>query len=335
MKTVIFPEAQRIEIDEQPAPECGRDEVVVRVARVGLCGTDLHIHRGEYLSHFPLIPGHEFTGTVAQVGREVKGLREGDRVAVDPNLDCLHCAFCRRQQNNQCRNWQGVGITRPGAFAEWVAVPARVAYKVPETISDAAAAFIEPLSCVVHAINRLKVDVGEDVLIFGTGPMGLLLVQMLRGRGGAKVVAVDQQPDRLRLAESMGATQTVHAQGQYEEALRDIAPDGFPVVVDATGVPAVIERALGFLRPYGRYLQFGVAPNHATVSIRPYDLFKNDWTMLGTFALCYTFEQAIALLEGGGVRVEPLVSDTLPLERFQEGFDRFARGETLRVHYTP
>lgn len=335
MRAVTFPAANSIEMKDLPDPTCARDEVIVKVRRAGLCGTDVHILRNEYLSRFPLVPGHEFVGDVVDVGSDVNWLRTGDRVAVDPNIDCGHCDFCRRLQNNQCTNWQGVGITRQGAFAEYVAAPARLAYKVPDLIDDASAAFIEPLSCVVHALDRLRIDSGDDVLLFGTGPIGLVLMQMLRHRGASRVVVVEKQSSRLELAEELGASHTLLADASTSASLRELAPDGFSIVVDATGVPAVIEQALNYLRPYGRYLQFGVAPRGKTVPIEPFKLFKNDWTILGSFALCYTFEPAIALLASGVVDVKPLISHTLPLEQFQEGFDAFARGESLKVQYVP
>jgi len=332
---VIFPSAGRIAVQDVPEPKCGDDEVIVRVARAGLCGTDVHIFHNEYLSKFPLVPGHEFCGTVVEVGRNVDFIKTGRRVAVDPNIDCGHCEFCRRQQNNQCLNWQGVGITRAGAFAEYVAAPARLAYCVPDAINDAAAAFIEPLSCVIHAMSRLPMDAGDDVLLFGAGPIGLLLMQVLKSRGAARVVVVDKQAHRLALATQLGATHTVAASAKSSEELRALSPNGFAIVADATGVPAVIERAFDHLRPYGRFLQFGVAPKDAKVSIEPFRIFKNDWTIIGSFALCYTFEPAIALLASGTIDVASLVSHTLPLDRFEEGFNAFAEGRSLKVQFEP
>jgi len=335
MRAVTFPAPEQIVVADVPEPVCGPDEVIVRVARAGLCGTDVHISRNEYLSKFPLVPGHEFCGEVVEVGRDVTYLKTGTRVAVDPNIDCGRCAFCRRRQNNQCSNWQGVGITRSGGFAEYVAAPARLAYVVPDSIDDAQAAFIEPLSCAVHAMNRLSFDAGDDVLLFGTGPIGLVLMQLLKHRGASRVVVVEKHAHRLELAKKLGATHTILAGADQADMLRELAPDGFPIVADATGVPAVIGKALDHLRPYGKYLQFGVAPRGATVPIEPFKLFKNDWTILGSFALCYTFDPAIALLASGAIDVKPLVSHTLPLDRFQEGFDAFVRGESLKVQYTP
>jgi 2-desacetyl-2-hydroxyethyl bacteriochlorophyllide A dehydrogenase len=334
MQAVIFPQAETIAVERMPDPSCARDEVVVQVSRCGICGTDVHIYRNEYMSDFPLIPGHEFGGVVVEVGSDVSDVRVGDRVAVDPNLYCGHCDFCRNEQANHCLNWQGVGVTRSGGFAEYVNVPARACYHLPEGMSDLQAAFIEPLACVVHAMKRFRILPGESLLILGGGPMGMLLLQALRHNGAAEVVVVEKQPARMQLARDLGASVVVPVGPDQDAQLKEIAPRGFGVVVDATGIPAVIEHAFTYLRPRGQYLQFGVAPNHAKVQISPYDIFKNDWTILGSFALCYTFLPAIALLSSGVVKVEALVSDTASLANFDDVFHRFAAGQTMKVHVT-
>ncbi len=334
MQAVIFPQAETIAVERMPDPTCARDEVVVQVSRCGICGTDVHIYRNEYMSDFPLVPGHEFGGVVVEAGSDVTDVRVGDRVAVDPNLYCGHCDFCRNEQANHCLNWQGVGVTRSGGFAEYVNVPARACYHLPEGMSDLQAAFIEPLACVVHAMKRFRILPGESLLILGGGPMGMLLLQALRHNGAAQVVVVEKQPARMQLARDLGASVVVPVSPDQDAQLKEIAPRGFGVVVDATGIPAVIEHAFTYLRPRGQYLQFGVAPNHAKVQISPYDIFKNDWTILGSFALCYTFLPAIALLSSGVVKVESLVSDTAPMANFSDVFHRFAAGQTMKVHVT-
>jgi 2-desacetyl-2-hydroxyethyl bacteriochlorophyllide A dehydrogenase len=337
MRAVVFPRPNAVEVRDVDQPTCGPREVVLRVGRAGICGTDLHIHRNEYMAALPLIPGHEFVGRVEQVGAEVSWPTVGDRVVADPNLYCNVCDHCRRRMHNHCLHWQGVGITRGGAFAEAVSVPAAACYAVPDDMDDAAAAFVEPVSCVVYAMRRLTLEPGENVLIFGAGPMGLLLVQALRHRGAGRVVVVEPQPSRRKLAETWGAI-TLNADQAMEQRLRQLGrgPGGmFDVVVDATGVPAVIEASLRWLGPRGRFLQFGVAPNTAGIRIEPFALFKNDWTLLGSFALCYDFDAAIAWLREGVVDVRPLVSDVVSLEAFPEALRRFAAGETLKVHVKP
>lgn len=335
MQAVVFPVAETVRVEQVPDPAPERDEVIIRVAASGLCGTDLHIYHNEYMSDFPVIPGHEFAGVVAEVGKEVTDFRPGDRVTADPNLYCGHCYFCRNEQANHCLNWQGVGITRQGSFAEYVPVPARACYHVPDSLTDAQSAFIEPVSCVIHALRRLRVWPGDEVLIFGAGPMGLLLVQALRHSGASQVVAVEKQSDRLALAGQLGATATVEAGPDQADALRELAPYGFAIVVDATGVPAVIQQAFNYLKPRGQFLQFGVAPKGATIRLNPYDIFQHDWTIIGSFALCYTFQPAIAWLAGGVVDVKPLISHTLSLADFPTALQEFAGGRTMKVHLRP
>lgn len=335
MQAIIFPTAESIAVEQVSDPACGPEEVIVQVATAGICGTDVHIYRNEYMSDFPLIPGHEFVGRVVEVGKEVTDFRVGDRVAVDPNLYCGRCYFCRNQQANHCLNWEGVGITRSGGFAQYVAAPSKACYRVPDSLSDGEGAFIEPLACVVHALSRFRVWPGAEVLIFGAGPMGLLLVQALRFSGASQAVVVEKQLDRLALASQLGATATVAAGPDQTETLKALAPYGFAVVIDATGVPAVIEQAFKFLKPRGQYLQFGVTPMEASITLRPYDVFRHDWSIIGSFALCYTFEPAIAWLANGVINVKPLISHTVPLADFSEVFHQFAAGKTLKVHLQP
>lgn len=332
MKAVIFPAAEEIEIKDVSDPQCADDELVIRVANSGICGTDIHIYRNEYMSDFPLIPGHEFCGQVVDVGKQVTGFAIGDRVTADPNLYCGHCDFCRNEQANHCVNWQGIGITRSGGFAEYVNVPAKAVYHLPESLTNKQAAFIEPLACVVWALKRMPVHPASRILIIGSGPMGVLLLQALRHNGASQITVVDKQAARLALAAKMGATQTVTADEHQNEHLRDLAPYGYDIVIDATGIPAVIENAFQHLKVRGQFLQFGVTPMNAKIQISPYDIFHKDWTIFGSFALCYTFLPAIAWLENKVIDIDPLVSHQLPLTDFAEGFHKFMAGETLKVH---
>ena len=202
-------------------------------------------------------------------------------------------------------------------------------------MTDVQAAFVEPVSCVVNAMKRLRVYPADDVLIFGAGPMGLLLLQVLRHSGASRVVVVEKQPERLELARQLGATAAVTVGPDQAGALKELAPYGFSIVIDATGIPSVIEQAFNYLAPRGQYLQFGVTPNNATIRVSPYDIFHKDWTIIGSFAVCYTFQQAIAWLANGVVDVKPLISHSLPLNDFIRGFESFAAGQTLKVQLLP
>lgn len=334
MKAVVFPNARQIEIQQIADPQCAPDEVIISVTSCGICGTDLHIYRDEYMSEFPLVPGHEFHGTVVEVGKEVQYLKVGDRVTADPNLYCGKCSRCRNEQSNQCLNLQAVGVTRNGAFAEYVNVPERACYPIPDSMTAQQATFVEPLACVVYALRRMRVYPADRVLIIGAGPMGLLLVQALRHNGASLITVMEKQKHRLEMAKQMGANAIVEAGTDQTEHLRDLSPDGFDVVIDATGIPAVIQNAFNYLKPRGQFLQFGVAPIGGKIEIEPYAIFRNDWTIIGSFALCYTFEPSIDWLANGVIDVNPLVSHVVPLDQFAEVFEMFGKGETLKVHLT-
>ena len=331
MQAVVIPEAESLTIERVPDPTCKPDEVVVQVAACGMCGTDLHIYKGEYMADYPMIPGHEFGGTIVEVGRDVSYLKVGDRVTADPNVFCGYCDFCRNEQANHCLNWRGVGVTRSGAFAEYIPVPARNCFLVPDSLTDSQAAFIEPVACVAYALRRLRVWPASQVLIFGAGPMGLLLLQALRHSGASQVVVVEKQPARSALAQQLGAAGTISAGPGQTQALHELAPYGFDIVIDATGVPKVIERAFDYLKPRGQFLQFGVTPTDAAVQINPYKFFKNDWILLGSYATCYSFQPAIAWLANGVIDTSPLVSHSVPMADFAATFDQFAQGKTLKV----
>ncbi|MFZ4815651.1 MAG: zinc-dependent alcohol dehydrogenase family protein [Phototrophicaceae bacterium] len=332
MKAIVFDQAESLQVASVADPTCAPNEVIIRVANSGICGTDIHIYRNEYLSKFPLVPGHEFSGEVIEVGKDVQDFTVGQRVTADPNLYCGHCDFCRNEQANHCANWQGIGITRNGGFAEYVNVPAKAVYALPDSLTNAQAAFIEPLACVVWALKRLRVYPANSVLLFGSGPMGILLLQALRHNGAGQVTVVDKQLNRLHLAEQFGASQTVVASPDQTRQLQALAPHGYDIVIDATGVPAVIEGAFQHLKVRGQFLQFGVTPNNAKIQVSPYDIFHKDWTIIGSFALCYTFLPAIEWLANGVINVKPLVSHEIPLNDFATGFQQFMAGETLKVH---
>ena len=332
MRAVVFPDSKQIEIQQVDDPGCGDDDVVVEVTSCGICGTDLHIYNAEYMSEFPLIPGHEFHGKVAEIGKNVTQYKVGDRVTVDPNLYCGKCSRCRNEQSNQCLNLEVVGVTRSGGFAEYVTVPERACYPIPDSLTDKQAAFIEPLACVVYALRRMRVYPGDKVLIIGAGPMGLLLVQALRHSSASLITVLEKQAHRLELAKGMGANSIVLADKAQDENLKAIAPEGYDVVIDATGVPAVIQNAFGYLKPRGQFLQFGVAPMGAKIEIEPYAIFRYDWQIIGSFALCYTFQPSIDWLANGVIDVNPLVSHSVPMGSFAEHFEMFGNGETLKVH---
>lgn len=301
-------------------PEPGPDDVVIRVAAAGICGTDIHIFQGEYEAIYPLIPGHEFSGEVAAVGANVSRFRVGDRVTADPNIPCNRCSNCQRNEPNQCKNLKAVGVTRDGAFAQYVVVHEGNVFPIGD-ISYKAAALIEPLACVVWGLKQVEVQPGDSVLVFGAGPMGCLLAQAVKASGASRVVVTDTVPSRLEMAASLGATHVLPADAKLESNLQALEADGFDIVADASGVPAVIEGLMNHARSRGKIWVFGVAPRGSKVNIDPYEVFRRDLKIIGSFAVNRTFPQAIAMIQNKALEVEPLVSHQLDLDEFSRGFD--------------
>ncbi|AGA58848.1 theronine dehydrogenase-like Zn-dependent dehydrogenase [Thermobacillus composti KWC4] len=327
MKALVIEKPNHAVIKEVPYPEPGPGELAVKVERVGICGTDFHIFAGTFLSPYPLIPGHEFSGVVDKVGEGVEGFVPGDRVTADPTLLCGECEYCLTRRGNQCLKWGALGDTTDGAMAEYVKLPARNAVKIPDTMSFAEAAFVEPVACVVHGMNRLDLKMGDRVILFGAGAMGLQLVQAIAAAGASELVVVDVSPNKLQLALGLGATRGVLS----GELKPEDFPRGFDAVVDATGVPAVIERALGFLGPAGKFLQFGVAPQNAEIRINPFKLYHKDWTLIGSMAINHTFLPAFRWVKEKRIKLEPLVSKVITLEETPDFLARPKDPDLLKV----
>src|ERR1700759_1086827 len=230
MRAVVWEEPGKLAVTEVPDPTPGHGELIVKVGSCGICGTDVHIADGEFPpTPYPIVPGHEFAGRVVALGDDVPPeWRSGTRVAVDPSLFCGHCPACHAGRGNLCANWNAIGDTVDGAFAEYVKVPAANAYQIPDAVSAARGALLEPLSCAVHGARRLGSVVGEDVLVMGAGTMGLLLMQLLNQGGARSVSVVDRKASRLDAATATGATAVA-----TDAADPDISK--FGVAGDATG----------------------------------------------------------------------------------------------------
>lgn len=317
MKALVIHAPHQASVETVPYPEPAENEVTVKVSHCGICGTDYHIFEGVFLSPYPIIPGHEFSGVVDQVGSNVTSFSVGDRVTVDPTLYCGECEYCLTKRVNHCKNWGALGNTTAGSMAEYVSVPARNVIKMPDTMSFEEGAFIEPIACVVHGMNRLQVQVGDTVVLFGAGAMGLQLIQAISHAGASELVAVDVDSKKLQMALSMGATRAVLS-SEAATTLKQDYPDGFDIVVDVTGIPKVIESEFVYMGPTAKFLQFGVAPQVSTINLNPFDVYKKDWTILGSMAINNTFIPAFRWVKEGRIDVNPLITHKVTLEEVPE-----------------
>lgn len=326
MKAAVLEAVKKVAIRDVPEPVIGPRDVLVRAKACGICGTDVHIWEGDFFPTFPLIPGHELAGEVAKIGAQVEDLKVGDRVMVDPTVTCEECHFCMINRQNHCLRWNAVGVTRDGGFAEYVRVPAKNCYRF-ERVSFGEAAFCEPLACVVFGQDRARIDIGSEVLILGAGPIGQLHLQASRVNGAAAVTVVDVVESKLQMAKDEGASETVIADNALETKLKKIAPYGFDVVIDATGVAKVLSDSLKFVKNGGKYLVFGVCGPHDKVEISPFEIYRRDLEIIGSFAIRRTYDRAFKLMEHGAVNVKKLIFEALPVEDLPRGLDMMKHGK--------
>ncbi|HWV24725.1 MAG TPA: zinc-dependent alcohol dehydrogenase family protein [Thermomicrobiales bacterium] len=332
MKAVVIEKPGTIVVKDIPMPEVGPGDLLIKVGACGICGTDLHIADGEFPpTPYPIVPGHEFAGEVVAVGAEVTGFSGGERVAVDPSLYCGHCHFCRAGKGNLCENWNAIGDTVDGGFAEYVAVPAANAYPLPDHLSYREGALIEPVSCAVHGIDVLDPQLGDTCLIVGAGTMGLMLLQLVQRAGAVRVAVLDLNAERLKRAEKLGAAVT----STDLAALLAQEPLGFDCVIDATGSPKAQESAFSAVKRGGKFLVFGVAAEEARVNLSPFRIYNDEITILGSMAILNSYEPAVEMVASGVIDTETLLTGTYPLDDFETALAGVRRGEGLKTQVLP
>ncbi|MFJ9707094.1 zinc-dependent alcohol dehydrogenase family protein [Streptomyces sp. NPDC101234] len=329
MKAAVIEAPGKVTVTTVPDPAPGPREVVAEVAACGLCGTDLHILQGEFAPTLPVVPGHEFAGVVVGLGREVTELAIGDRVAVDPSLYCNECRYCRAGRNNLCDRWQAIGVTVAGGAAEYAVAPVANCVRLPDHIGVQDAALIEPLSCAVRGYDVLNSRLGSHVLIYGSGTMGLMMLELAKRTGAASVDVVDVNPERLATAAKLGSSQTALS---ADELAR---PGGWDVVVDATGNAAAIQDGLDRVAKAGTFLQFGVADYATRVTIDPYRIYNQEITITGSMAVLHSYERAAELFAAGVLDPQVFISHRLPLAEYPQALERFAAGQGRKIVVLP
>ena len=326
MKAAVLEGVKSIRIRSDVAePTIGPRDVLVAAKACGICGTDVHIFEGDFFPTFPLIPGHELAGEVRAVGSEVTELSVGDRVMVDPTVTCEECHFCMINRQNHCLAWNAVGVTRDGGFAELVRVPAKNCYRFAN-VSYGEAAFCEPLACVVFGQDRARIELGSEVLVLGAGPIGQLHLQASKVNGAASVTMVDTVESKLELASKLGASHVVRADADLEAKLRKIARYGFDVVIDATGVARVMQDSLKYVKNGGKYLVFGVCGPSDPATISPFEVYRRDLEIIGSFAIRRTYDRAFKLMESKAIDVRPLVHEAMHIEELPRGLEMMKKG---------
>jgi 2-desacetyl-2-hydroxyethyl bacteriochlorophyllide A dehydrogenase len=331
VKAVVIekPDAVAVKTIDDPAPAA--TEAVVKVEACGICGTDIHVIRGEFApTRYPIVPGHEFCGEVVAVGAEVRNVKAGDFVAVDPSLYDGTCSQCRAGRFNLCENWNGIGVARTnGACAEFVAVPSTNAFPLPDDLPRHYGALVEPLSCAVHGLDQVGPRVGGHYLIYGAGTMGLLLAQLVRESGAAGVDVVEINSARHELAKRLGAERIAASADELDR------PRGWEVVIDATGAVPAIEDGLTRVAKGGTFLVFGVARTDATARFSPFRVYNEEIRIIGSMAVLHSFERAVSLLVKGVIDCQAMITNRYPLDQYSSAIDTFLAGSGLKVQVSP
>jgi 2-desacetyl-2-hydroxyethyl bacteriochlorophyllide A dehydrogenase len=335
MRSSVYHGPGRLGLERRRPPRAEPGDLVVEVKACGLCGTDLHILDGEFPATPGIALGHEYAGIVREVGPGVTGFQPGDIVAVDPNIACGGCLTCRRGDVHLCDRLQALGVTRDGGLAELSLVPAGQAYRLPPHLSFEAAALAEPLSCCLHGIDQAGVRAGDRVMILGAGPIGLLMVQLARA-AGAEVSVAEPVAAKRALALELGADRAVDpAEAAPSGSGSANGWAGFDAVMECAGRPAAAAQALGLARRGGTVVWFGVSPPGATVPVEPYLVYRNELTIRAAFVNPYTFGRAVALLAGGRIRTDALISHRFDLSSTAEGIATMKAGQAVKALVLP
>jgi 2-desacetyl-2-hydroxyethyl bacteriochlorophyllide A dehydrogenase len=327
MRAAVLVEPRRFEVREVPVPEPGPEDALIRVRRIGICGTDVHIFNGHYAAdRLPMVPGHEFCGTVERVGGAVRHLAPGTTAVVDINIGCGSCYWCRRNEILNCPAMVQVGIGRDGAFAEFVCVPARLVIPAPEAVPPAVLALVEPVSCVVRAARKAGVSFAESVVILGAGPIGNLHVQMMRLVGAAPIIVSDISPDRCRMALEAGADAAVSDPAALRDTVLALTDGrGADLVIESVGHPRLYAEAFRLIRKGGHVAFFGLTGPGETVPVDILRTILEENGLKGSVAgMGQDMHDALTLLAHGRFRTDAFTGASYPLHRIQEAFETLA-----------
>ena len=334
-------------LEEKPVPEIlSPTDAIVRVTLSSICTSDLHIKHGSVPRAVPGITvGHEMVGVVEKVGAAVTNVAPGDRVTVNVETFCGECFFCRNGWVNNCENENGgwaLGCRIDGGQAEYVRVPLanQGLNRIPDSVTDRQALFVgDVLATGYWAAKISDIKEQDTVLIIGAGPTGIILAQLLRRAGAGRMVIADPHADKLDILRKYGFTDLVVMDkadpSKHTAEIKAIMPKGFDIVIDATGAASVFESCFHFVHMGSKIVAYGVCAADAKVPVSPYDIFSQEYTILGSFAQTHCFGRALEYLESGAVQVKELISHELPLEDYGKGLDYIVQKQARKVIIHP
>ena len=340
MRALVVEKPEKAAVKEVPVPEISDDEVLIQVKYTGVCGTDWSIFTGKYSAdRLPMIPGHEFSGVVARLGKRAEGLKEGDRVTADINMSCGNCFYCKRGLKLMCPDFTQLGIHMDGTYAEYVKAPWDQVHKLPDSIDFLHGAFIEPLSCVIHSAKAMKVDMGSSVAILGS-KLGMLHAAVAQVRGAAPIILLGRNKKRLNMAKKLGADFSINVnevEDPVEEVKKLTGGRGADYVIEAVGTPETYEQAFAMVRPGGVLAAFGITGVEDSMRIAPVDIVLGERKITGSCAgFGNDWNDAIALLQYGRIKPALLFSMVIPLEELEQALHEIQTNQDItKVFVSP
>ena len=329
MKALVYDKSGRefSSIRQIPYPTCGDNDIIVKVMSASICKGVEHDHDrgvGTDLAKYPVVPGHEFSGYVFEVGKNVKNVKIGDRVTCDNTEYCGECYYCLKEESNYCPTFGSLGHNINGGFAEYVRVNKDKAFLIPESVSFNAAALCEPIACCLHAVDRSNIRYGDTVVVFGAGFMGMILAQLFNHSNAREVILIASTQSKLDIAEKLGIRTILMDRNDYskhEKILLERHPLGVNVIVDATGSPKVCENSMKLLKKGGMLLQYAVVHSDEKMTLDPRLMFNNELPFTTSFCQSHNFGRAVEALESGIVNGEALVTGEYDLDDFYAALD--------------
>lgn len=336
MKAALYRGQHTLDVVTHDLRPLREDEVLIDVEACGVCGTDVHIVEGTSRSNPPVVLGHEYAGRIVDRGRKVSSHVVGERVAVDPNIACGTCAYCRRGLVHLCSSLRALGVDIDGGMAEYSIVPAAQCYTLGAEIAPEICAFVEPVSCAVHGIDRAQIATGDAVVIIGGGPIGQIMLQLARVGGAAFTMLVEPVAEKRALAAGSGASRVVDpGEVNVIEAIHRDIPEGADVVIECAGLPATAELALKLARRGGTVEFFGVCPIGSSLPLEPNQVYFRELTIVGSYINPHTFSRAIALLQEGRVTVKDFSIARFPVDAVHEALRHHRESLALKSIVIP
>jgi 2-desacetyl-2-hydroxyethyl bacteriochlorophyllide A dehydrogenase len=339
MTSAIWMGKGEVKIEEWPIPQPGDDEVLIDVSHTGICASDMHII-GDGLpltvASPPRIIGHEFSGEVEAFGSKVKGYKKGDKVVAHPVGPCGECFHCREGEENLCLNpFSVIRNPQQGSFAEYIVVKAKQVYPLPEKVPLREAALVEPVAIAIHAVDRAEIKTGQTVLVIGGGTIGLLTMQVAKLSGASRVILSEPVLFKRKVAEQVGADRTVDPLTEDLSAvIRDLtAGRGVDICIEAVGSPKAIEQGFGLIRDKGRLVVVGWPPATSTITISPFQIYRRELDIRGSFFSPYSFQRAIQILPR--LNLEPVISHCFDLEKISEAIGIMKQQKGIKVLLKP